>query len=200
LGIDIQVEKRIPLGGGLGGGSSDAATTLSALNELWQLQLPTSTLMQLGLTLGADVPVFVQGQAAWAEGVGELLTAVQLEERWYLVIQPNCTVSTAEIFNDPLLIRNTPAITFADFLAGYGGNVCEAVVCRRYPSVKEAIDWLNQYRPARLTGTGACVFASFDQVEQARATLAQLPAQWKGFVAQGKNNSPLFSTRSKISI
>jgi len=192
LGVDIQVEKKIPMGGGLGGGSSDAATTLMALNDLWQLQLPIATLLQLGLTLGADVPVFVQGHAAWAEGIGEILTPVELTECWYLVIHPRCAVSTAQIFNDPDLIRDMSPITFADFLAGQSRNICETVVCRRYPLVKEALNWLNQYHPARLTGTGACVFAGFDHIEQAQTVFAQLPVQWVGFIAQGKNVSPSY--------
>lgn len=198
LGADIWLEKRIPIGGGLGGGSSNAATTLVALNDLWQLQLPLSTLSRLGLSLGADVPVFVQGQTAWAEGIGEILTPVTLAERWYLVIHPACSVATAQIFNDPALIRRMPPITLADFLAGRSCNMCETVVCRHYPAVQLAIEWLKQYCPARLTGTGACLFADFAQVEQAQAVLAQLPAPWQGFVARGKNVSPLYASSMRV--
>lgn len=195
-GADIHVDKRIPMGGGLGGGSSDAATTLLALNELWQLQLSRLTLAQLGLKLGADVPVFVHGCTAWAEGVGEILTAVELPERWYLVIHPHCQVPTAEIFAAPELIRNQLPITMNDFLNGRSQNICEAVVCRRYPAVNDAITWLQRYRPARLTGTGACVFADFANASDAQAVLAALPHLWQGFVAQGKNVSSVFLKQS----
>ena len=193
-GADIKVEKRIPIGGGLGGGSSDAATTLLALNQLWQLQLPLTTLAQLGLKLGADIPVFVQGHAAWAEGVGEHLTPITLEEPWYLVIYPDCQVSTAEIFSAKELTRDMLPITIRDFLAGRSQNVCEKVVCDRYPQVRQALEWLNQYGPARLTGTGASLFARFTNQTQAHAVLAELPSAWHGFVAQGKNVSPASSS------
>ncbi len=190
LGADIQVEKKLPMGGGLGGGSSDAATTLLALNQLWQLQLPSATLAQLGLRLGADVPVFVHGHAAWAEGVGDSLTPVDLEEPWYLVIHPGCHVSTAKIFSADDLTRDAFCITIRDFLAGHSQNVCEPVVRRRYRAVGQALDWLNQYRQARLTGTGACLFAAFESQAAANAVLAELPSMWHGFVAQGKIISP----------
>jgi len=189
-GIDIRVKKRIPIGGGLGGGSSDAATTLLALNQLWQLDLPLTTLAQLGLQLGADVPVFVHGQAAWAEGVGEILTPIELEEPWYLVIHPGCQIPTAQIFADPDLTRNASPITLDAFLAGQCHNLCETIVRTRYPQVATALDWLNQYSPARLTGTGACLFARFASSEQAHLVLTKLPKIWKGFVAQGRNKSP----------
>ncbi|OQW94290.1 MAG: 4-(cytidine 5'-diphospho)-2-C-methyl-D-erythritol kinase [Beggiatoa sp. IS2] len=189
-GVDISVEKNIPIGGGLGGGSSDAATTLLAINHLWKLQLSSEQLAQLGLKLGADVPVFVHGHSAWAEGVGEYLTPITLEEPWYLVIYPNCQVSTAEIFSDPELTRNQLPITMDTFLAGQSGNVCEAVVRKRYPAVRDALNWLNQYQPARLTGTGACLFARFATETQAREVLKFMPSVWKGFIAQGKNVSP----------
>jgi 4-diphosphocytidyl-2-C-methyl-D-erythritol kinase len=190
LGADIQVEKKIPIGGGLGGGSSDAATTLLALNQHWQLQLSSDTLAHLGLSLGADVPVFVHGHAAWAEGIGELLKPIELDEPWYLVIHPGCHVSTAEIFSTKDLTRDAKSITIRDFIAGQSRNVCENVVRRRYPQVGQALDWLSQYSPARLTGTGACLFARFESRAQAHAVLAQLPAVWNGFVARGKNISP----------
>jgi len=194
LGADIFVMKKIPMGGGLGGGSSDAATTLLALNQRWQLQLPSATLAKIGLSLGADVPVFVHGHAAWAEGVGESLTPIDdLEEPWYFVIHPGCHVSTAEIFSAPDLTRDAFSITIGDFIAGHGKNVCEPVVRRRYPQVGQALDWLNQYRPARLTGTGACIFAAFESEAAAHTVFAQLPGEWRGFVAAGKNLSPALS-------
>ena len=190
LGADIQVEKKIPMGGGLGGGSSNAATTLLALNKIWQLHLPYVILAEIGLKLGADVPVFVHGTAAWAEGIGELLTPITLDEPWYLVIEPGCHVSTAEIFNAKDLTRDALSVTKDEFLAGQCKNVCEEVVRCRYPPVGEALDWLSQYSPARLTGTGACLFARFDDFTLANAVLLELPSQWQGFVAQGKNISP----------
>jgi 4-diphosphocytidyl-2-C-methyl-D-erythritol kinase len=192
VGARIRIDKRLPLGGGLGGGSSDAATTLVALNCLWGLELGDDALMDLGLGLGADVPVFVRGEAAWAEGVGERLTPVAgLEEPWYLVLQPAVSVSTAEIFSDHRLTRNTPRITIPDFLSGAGANHLEAVVVRRYPEVGKALEWLSMHAPARMTGSGACVFAPFADRSRAEAVLRQLPAPWSGFVARGRNRSPL---------
>lgn len=190
-GIDIEVEKRLPMGGGLGGGSSDAATTLVALNHLWQLGYTKVQLAELGLQLGADVPIFVHGHAAWAEGVGEHLTPIEPPEPWYLVLIPDVSVSTAEIFAAPELTRDTPAIKIRDFLAGHGDNVCQAVVARRYPAVAESLEWLGQYGTATMTGTGACVFAAFESRPQADAILAKLPEKWRGFVAKGLNRSPL---------
>lgn len=197
LGADIRVEKKIPMGAGLGGGSSDAATTLLALNQLWQLEWSNAKLAEIGLSLGADVPVFVHGQAAYAEGVGEALTPiVDLEEPWYLVIHPGCHVSTAEIFSAPDLTRDQIPVTIRAFFAGHCQNICEPVVRSRYPQVGQALDWLNQFRPARLTGTGACLFAAFDSEAAAHAVLAQLPSQWHGFVALGKNISPALFTNN----
>ncbi len=197
-GVDIEVEKRLPMGGGLGGGSSDAATTLVALNHLWQLGRTTDQLAELGLQLGADVPVFVHGHAAWAEGVGEQLTPVEPPEPWYLVLIPEVTVSTAEIFAAPELTRDTPAIKIRDFLAGGGINVCQAVVAKRYPAVAESLEWLSQYGTATMTGTGACIFAAFESHQQADAILAKLPEKWRGFVAKGLNHSPLLEKQSII--
>ena len=190
-GATIRIAKRLPLGGGLGGGSSDAATTLVALNHLWRTGLTLAELAELGLTLGADVPVFVRGQAAWAEGVGERLTPVDLAEPWFVVLVPACPVATGAVFNDPDLTRNSPPITITDFAAGPGGNDCEAVVYRRYPEVAAAARWLKQYGQARLTGTGACVFAAFPDGPSAERVLARLPAGWTGFMARGCNRSPL---------
>ena len=190
-GAEIQVHKRIPEGGGLGGGSSDAATTLVALNELWQTGLDRLQLAELGLSLGADVPIFVHGHAAWAEGVGEQLTTIEPTEGYYLIIHPGCSISTAAIFNAPDLTRNTPAITIRDFLDRGGINDCEAVVRKQYAQVNEAIEWLHQFAPTRLTGTGACVFAGFEDEATAQDTREQLPANWQGFVVRGMNRSPL---------
>lgn len=190
-GVDIQVSKRIPPGGGLGGGSSDAATTLVALNHYWQLGLSQQRLQQIGARLGADVPVFVAGRAAWAEGIGEKLTPLELPEPWYLVVTPDCQVQTADVFRDAELTRNSPPITISRFLAQGGGNDCTPVVRRRFPAVARALDWLDQFGEARLTGTGACVFAAFDDEHRARETGAKLPQGWSAFVAAGRNRSPL---------
>lgn len=190
-GVDIRVDKRLPLGGGLGGGSSDAATVLYALNRLWSVEWSENRLAQLGLRLGADVPVFVRGRAAWAEGIGEILTPIDLPEPWFVVLVPPVTVSTAEIFSAPELTRDTPPIRIPAFLSGAGGNDCEPVVRARYPVVGQFLDWLNQFGRARLTGTGACVFAAFDARADAQQILVQLPAGWNGFVARGCNRSPL---------
>lgn len=194
-GADIRVDKRLPLGGGLGGGSSDAATVLFALNRLWSVEWTEDQLAELGLRLGADVPVFVRGRAAWAEGIGEALIPIDLPEPWYVVLVPPVTVSTAEIFSAPELTRDTPPIRIPAFLSGAGGNDCEPVVRARYPVVGQFLDWLNQFGRARLTGTGACVFAAFDTRADAQRVLAQLPAGWNGFVARGCNHSPLQQTR-----
>ncbi len=191
LGADIRVDKLLPMGGGLGGGSSDAATVLVALNRLWGSGLSLEQLAALGLQLGADVPVFVHGQAAWAEGVGEILQPVELPEPWYLVIIPPVEVSTAEIFSDPQLTRDCQAIKIRDFLAGQGGNVCQPVVSRHYPEIAQALAWLGQFASAKMTGTGSCIFAAFDTEAQAQEVYRQLPDGWRGFVAKGSNRSAL---------
>ena len=188
LGARISVDKRIPMGGGLGGGSSNAATTLIALNRYWQLNLSQTELKALGLQLGADVPLFIHGRSAWGEGVGEKLQAVTLPPRWFLVATPDCAVSTAEIFNHENLTRNSPAIKMADFLAGVARNDCEPVTCELYPEVAQALSWLTQFGQARMTGTGASVFADFTAETKANAALSQLPARWQGFVARGLNS------------
>lgn len=198
LGAEIRVVKRLPMGGGLGGGSSDAATTLVALNHLWSCGLSSLELAALGLRLGADVPVFIHGHAAWAEGVGEQLTPVELPEPWFLVLIPAVSVSTAEIFGAAELTRNSPPITIRAFLAGEGGNVCETVVRSRYPAVAAALDWLGQYGTARMTGTGACVFAAFESEVLAQQAFAQRPDEWHGFVARGRNRSPLHERLASI--
>ncbi|MDO8344020.1 MAG: 4-(cytidine 5'-diphospho)-2-C-methyl-D-erythritol kinase [Cellvibrio sp.] len=192
-GVDIQLEKRLPMGGGIGGGSSNAATTLVALNHLWGCGLNKSQLQNIGLQLGADVPVFINAQTAWAEGVGEALQPIEMQPKWFLVIQPDCHVSTAEIFSHKDLTRDTSAIKVAAFLEQGGQNDCEALVRKLYPQVDNALIWLQKFdRNARMTGTGACVFASFESAEIAHSVQAQLPKHLPGFVAQGVNQSPLY--------
>jgi len=191
LGASIHLHKRLPMGGGLGGGSSDAATTLLALNSLWRLQLSRKQLMAIGQQLGADVPVFIFGHSAWAEGVGEQLSAVAIPAEWYLVLAPDAQISTAKIFNHQGLTRNTHPIKIRAFLERGGRNDCQAVVEALYPQVKKARLWLAQFAEARLTGTGACLFARFASEADARSVLEQMPAPWQGFVAKGINESPL---------
>lgn len=191
LGADIQVLKRIPLGGGLGGGSSDAATVLLGLNYLWRCGLSTDELAALGLRLGADVPVFVHGHAAWGEGVGEQLTPVSLPDAWYVVIHPGVHVPTAELFSDPGLTRDCPPITLATFHAGLGKNVFQSVVEKRYPEVATALSWLSRYSNAVLTGSGSCLFAPVGSKQAGETILQRLPDQWFGFVASSVNVSPL---------
>ena len=191
LGADIWLDKRLPMGGGIGGGSSDAATTLLGLDRLWQLNWDEDRLAALGLSLGADVPVFVRGRAAFAEGVGEQLTPLQLPEPWFLVAVPQVLVSTAEVFADPELTRDTPPIKVRSLLEGGGRNDCQPVVEKRYPEVRNALILLNKYVSARLTGTGACVFGSFPNRDDADKVARQLPATLPSFVAQGRNVSML---------
>ena len=195
-GAKISIKKRLPIGGGLGGGSSNAATTLIALNHLWQTKLTTTKLAQLGLTLGADVPVFIHGYAAWAEGVGEELTPISPAEPWYIVIVPDCQVSTAEVFSSRELTRDCEPITISRFLSGEVNNVCERVVLKNYSAVSQAVDWLNRYGKSRMSGTGACVFAGFDSQVQAQQVLEDLPSHWRGFIAKGCNQSPLATLMS----
>ena len=197
-GADIGIVKRLPMGGGLGGGSSDAATTLIALNRLWRTGLTRDRLQRLALTLGADVPVFVFGKNAFAEGIGERLKALQLPPAWYLILVPELAVSTAEIFSAAELTRNTNAITIAAFSVGLARNIpgrndLEPVVCRRYPQVARHLEWLRRYGDARMTGSGACVFCAFDSEEHARRALSELPADMRGFVARGLDRHPLWS-------
>jgi 4-diphosphocytidyl-2-C-methyl-D-erythritol kinase len=191
LGASVQIRKRIPLGGGLGGGSSDAATTLLALNRLWGCGLSLDRLAELGLALGSDVPVFVRGKSAWAFGRGEQLTPVELPERWYVIVHPGVHVSTAEIFQSPELTRNTPLSTIRAFFESGGRNDCEPVVRARYRQVGEALDWLARFAPARLTGTGSCVFAAFESAADAERHAARVPDCWRSFVARGLNVSPV---------
>lgn len=194
-GVDITLEKRLPLGGGLGGGSSDAATTLLALNQLWGTGLSRPVLMELGLQLGADVPVFVLGENAWAEGVGEKLMPIALPPAWYLVLIPPLSVQTAEAFAAPELTRNTLPVTMSAFSSGWSAgqfhNDLEPVVSARYPAVAQHLKWLKQYGDARMTGSGACVFAAFNTEREAREILAGKPAGIEGFVARGLDRHPL---------
>jgi 4-diphosphocytidyl-2-C-methyl-D-erythritol kinase len=192
-GVGIELDKHIPMQAGLGGGSSDAATTLVALNELWGLGLTDAELKALGLKLGADVPVFIGGRAAWAEGVGEVLTPFDFPERVYMVIKPRAAVSTAEIFQASELTRNSPITTIRAFLAAGGRNDCTQAVRARYPEVAEVLDWLQDYGDARLTGTGACVFAAMPDIVEAERVRARLPPPWIGYVTVGFNRSPLLS-------
>ncbi len=191
LGVDIRIDKQLPMGGGLGGGSSDAATVLVALNRLWGCRQTREDLARLGLELGADVPIFVHGHAAWAEGVGERLQAVDLEQPWYLVVVPSVHVSTAEIFQAPELTRNSSTITIRDFIAGDRRNDCLPVVRERYPQVAQVLNRLADFTRPQLTGTGACVFGVFESKAGADAALQALPRSWEGFVARGLNQSPL---------
>lgn len=215
-GASIVVNKRIPVGGGLGGGSSDAATTLIALNRLWNTGLSTESLASIGLQLGADVPVFIHGRSAFAEGVGEELVPITLADHWYLVIFPGLAISTAEVFNLPDLPRHTPPVrirdlltgashrkapsgavvrsdfSIRDFLDGAGHNDCETAVFRAWPEVASAAKWLERWAVPRMSGTGSCIFGRFFGESSARAVLAQLPSAWQGFVSRGVNISPLY--------
>ena len=191
LGIDIWLKKVLPMGGGIGGGSSDAATTLLGLNHLWQLGWDEDRLAALGLTLGADVPVFVRGHAAFAEGIGEVLTPADPEEPWYLVLVPQVSVSTAEIFSDPLLTRDTPPIKVRPAPKGNSRNDCLPVVTRRYPDVGNALNLLGKFTEAKLTGTGSCVFGAFPSKAEADKVSALLTETLTGFVAKGANISML---------
>lgn len=192
-GVCIEVEKNLPMGGGLGGGSSDAATTLVVLNELWDLRLTTEELMRLGLALGADVPIFVYGYSSWAEGVGEKLERINIPEQWVVIIKPDCHVNTREIFLAKDLTRNSKSIKIADFIAGQHQNDCLDVVRKRYHYVRDALVDLSGFSEARLTGTGACVFAQFDSEDAAVEAYRSLKDKWQVYLAKGVNESPLFS-------
>jgi len=200
LGVEFAVEKRIPMGGGLGGGSSDAATVLLALNRLWQLNLSRDQLMQIGLKLGADVPVFIFGQNAWAEGVGEILSPVDLEPIYYVVLTPPAHVSTRDIFANSRLTRDTKQLKIADFSrdansnlnSGLFRNDLETIVCEEFPAVATALKWLSQYGKARMSGSGASVFVAVNSKQQADEILAQKPANIAGFVAKSLIKHPHF--------
>jgi 4-diphosphocytidyl-2-C-methyl-D-erythritol kinase len=194
-GVCITVEKNLPMGGGLGGGSSDAASTLVALNELWRLGLSREKLMALGLTLGADVPVFVFGHSAWAEGVGEVLERIIIPEQWVVLIKPDCHVNTKEIFSAKDLTRDSKSIKMGDFTTGQRQNDCLEVVCRLYPVVAEALRDLSEFSEARLTGTGACVFGQFSSLQAADTAYSALKKKWQVYLAKGLNISPLYAPR-----
>ncbi len=200
LGVEYMIDKRIPMGGGLGGGSSDAATTLLALNQLWQLNLSRDELMQIGLKLGADVPVFIFGQNAWAEGVGEQLTAIDLAPSHYVVLTPQVHVSTAQIFANSALTRDTKPLKIADFSRGMHSslfkNNLEAVVCKEYPAVASTLEWLKPYGEARMSGSGASVFVAVNSKQKADELLAKKPENTTGFVAKGLIKHPHFDLAS----
>ena len=193
LGATLSVTKRIPMGGGLGGGSSDAATVLVALNRLWNCGLNEDELAAIGVDLGSDVPVFVRGRSAWAEGRGERLVPLALPERCFVVLHPRVHVPTAALFQAPELTRNSPPITIAGFLQSGGRNDFEPVVRARYPEVAQALDWLGHFAPARLTGTGSCIFAPCASLNEAQDIVTRVPAQWRGMAARGINVSPLLA-------
>ncbi|MBU2880032.1 4-(cytidine 5'-diphospho)-2-C-methyl-D-erythritol kinase [Aliiglaciecola lipolytica] len=191
LGCNIWLDKQLPMGGGIGGGSSNAATTLVALNALWKTKLSESQLADIGLTLGADVPIFIYGKTAFAEGVGEKITATELPSKFYLIVFPNCHVSTAEIFAADDLIRNSAKIAWQDYEFTKTRNDCQKLVCDRYPKVANLLRQLLEYAPSRMTGTGACLFSVFDTFEQAEQVKRILPEDCQAFVAKGINTSPL---------
>lgn len=194
FGADIELKKVLPMGGGIGGGSSNAATVLIALNHLWQLNLSDDQLAEIGLKLGADVPVFVRGHAAFAEGVGEQLQPANPDEKWYLVVKPQVSIATVDIFTHSELTRNTPKRALSTLLEQEYVNDCEKIVRMLYPEVDKQLSWLLQYAPSRLTGTGSCVFAEFSSKKEAESVLEQLPDTVSAFVARGRNISPLKET------
>lgn len=197
-GARLEIEKRIPVGGGLGGGSSNAATVLLVLNELWQIGFDLQRLAVIGAELGADVPVFVHGASAWAEGIGERLEPLDLPPKWFVVLHPGIAIATREVFQAAELTRNSPLITIRGSSLAATRNDCEPVVRARYPQVREALDWLGQSGDARLTGTGSCVFAAFDHEGTAREVAARTPAKWRSYVARGLDRSPLHAQLARL--
>jgi len=197
FGADLRVLKKIPMGGGLGGGSSDAATVLLALNRIWGTGASIDDLARIGLALGSDVPVFVRGFSAWAEGRGERLSPIELPERWFVVIHPGTSVATSGIFQATELTRNSPVITIRAFFDSGGRNDCEPVVRSRFPEVAAALDWLARFKPARLTGTGSCIFAACERAIDAERIAARVPDRWRSFVARGLNASPLHAALAR---
>ncbi|NMG34726.1 4-(cytidine 5'-diphospho)-2-C-methyl-D-erythritol kinase [Azoarcus sp. TTM-91] len=194
LGADITVHKVLPMGGGLGGGSSDAATTLLALNQLWNTRLSRQALQDIGLALGADVPFFVYGRDAFAEGVGEHFQPLQLAPACYVVIFPGVHISTVDIFSSKELTRNTDPIKIADFAASSTRNDLQPVACSHYPEVERAIEWLEQFSPARMTGSGACVFAEVASEDEAKRIVSECPASWKAWQAKSLAKHPLYES------
>jgi len=190
-GVEIELEKNIPIGGGLGGGSSDCATTLAVLNRLWGLDLPKDRIAELGLALGADVPFFLFGGNAFGEGIGERLTPLELPQAWYVLLMPPVKVSTPAIFASPQLTRNSKTIKISSFSAGFGRNDLEPVVCRRHPEVAAHLEWLRQFGDARMSGSGACVFAEFAAEREARSVHSKMPADMRGLVVRGLDRQPL---------
>lgn len=201
-GVNISIQKKLPMGAGIGGGSSNAATTLVALNRLWQVGLSRNELKAIGMKLGADVPVFIHGHSAWAEGIGERLSDLDLEEKWYLLLFPSCHVSTASIFSHSDLTRDTKMMKIAAFLEqGNSSNFhndCENLVRKLYPEVDEALTLLSTYSNARMTGTGACVFASFNTQEEAQVVAAKMPGNMNLVVSKSVNQSPLYTALSSV--
>lgn len=200
LGAEIKIDKILPMGGGLGGGSSNAATILLALNALWQTNLSLAELAKLGLTLGADIPIFIHGYAAFAEGIGEHLTPVSPTEYWYLITRPDCSISTAEVFQSEGLTRNTPKISVDDFDIDLCHNDCQTLVIKHYPKVAKLLAWLVEYAPSRMTGTGACIFSRFPTENEARLIQSQLPDDVSSFVAKGLNQSPLHKVLNTLNV
>ncbi|AZN38182.1 4-(cytidine 5'-diphospho)-2-C-methyl-D-erythritol kinase [Iodobacter ciconiae] len=190
-GVDIRVEKRLPIGGGVGGGSSDAATVMLALNRLWQLNLTRSKLMELGLSLGADVPFFIFGESAFVEGIGEIMTSVATPDAAFVILHPPVHVPTPQIFSDPDLTRNTVPIRVRHFDSAVTRNDLEYVACKNHPEIRENIMWLSQYADARMTGSGSCVFASFSSPNEANRVIYDLPKNMTGYVARSLSKHPL---------
>lgn len=197
-GVTIHIDKQLPMGGGIGGGSSNAATTLVALNNLWNCQLSDEELATIGLQLGADVPVFIHGKTVFAEGVGEKFAPATVPSAWYLIVNPGVHVSTPAVFGEPELPRQTPRLAWSAYHYENTRNDCQEIVCKRYPEVAKLLQWLVHYAPSRMTGTGACVFATFSDQQEARDVLAKLPAHWTGFVAKGVAESPLQLKRQEV--
>lgn len=200
LGVNISIDKILPMGGGLGGGSSNAATVLVALNKLWQINYSTQELADLGLKLGADVPIFVHGNAAFAEGVGEVISPATPEEHWYLVSKPNVSISTAKVFTAPDLTRNTPVIDKDNYQLAECHNDCQDWVINHYPEVANLLAWLVEYAPSQMTGTGACVFSQFSCEQEARYIQSKLPEGIESFVAKGANTSPLMTALRQMTV
>lgn len=192
LGVSLCIDKCLPIGGGLGGGSSNAATVLLALNQLWKLDYSQETLQAIGLSLGADVPFFIFGQNAWVEGIGEVLQPISLPQRYFVVLTPKVHVATTEIFRDPHLTKNTKSIRMRDFAIAFTRNDLTPVACKKYPEILVHIDWLNQFAEAKMTGSGSCVFADFATQSEADAVIQQLPSNMTGFVTRALDQHPLF--------
>ncbi len=197
-GAEIKLKKVLPMGGGLGGGSSNAATILLALNALWQTQLTIEQLAEIGLKLGADVPIFVHGFAAFAQGIGEQLTPASPKTYWYLVSKPNCSISTQSVFTAPDLTRDTPAIRYSDADVENYHNDCQTWVIKHYPEVAKLLAWLVEYAPSQMTGTGACVFSRFSSKKDACYVQSLLPDGIESFVAEGLNQSPLHAAIAAV--